>query len=131
MQYGYTIVYVPNVAAALDFYQRAFGLELRFLHESGTYGELATGATVLAFSDEAFVGELISVGFRVHRPTEPPAALEIGLVTTDMPAAFDRALAAGAQPLLVPTVKPWGQIVAYVRDLNGVLIELCTPVEVE
>jgi hypothetical protein len=23
--------------------------------------------------------------------------------------------------------KPWGQVVAYVRDLNGYLVEICTP----
>ncbi len=39
----YTILYVENVAAALDFYEKAFGLERLFLHESGDYGELATG----------------------------------------------------------------------------------------
>jgi catechol 2,3-dioxygenase-like lactoylglutathione lyase family enzyme len=50
MRYGYTIIYVPDVAAALAFYEQAFGLVRRFLHESGQYGELETGATVLAFS---------------------------------------------------------------------------------
>jgi hypothetical protein len=24
-------------------------------------------------------------------------------------------------------VKPWGQTVAYLRDINGVLVELATP----
>ena len=40
MQFGYTIIYVPDVAASLAFFTRAFGLARRFLHESGTYGEL-------------------------------------------------------------------------------------------
>ena len=43
MQFGYTIIYVPDVAASLAFFTRAFGLARRFLHESGTYGELETG----------------------------------------------------------------------------------------
>jgi lactoylglutathione lyase len=30
--------------------------------------------------------------------------------------------------VMKPTVKPWGQTVAYVRDLNGTLVELGTPV---
>ncbi len=50
MKFGYTIVYVPDVAASLAFFEKAFGLERRFLHESGTYGELATGETALAFA---------------------------------------------------------------------------------
>ena len=40
MQFGYTIIYVPDVVASLAFFTRAFGLARRFLHESGTYGEV-------------------------------------------------------------------------------------------
>ena len=47
MQFGYTIIYVPDVAASLAFFERAFGFSPRFLHGSGTYGELDTGATTL------------------------------------------------------------------------------------
>lgn len=50
MQFAYTIIYVPDVAASLDFFERAFGFNRKFLHESGTYGELETGATTLAFA---------------------------------------------------------------------------------
>jgi len=50
MKLGYTILYVPDVAASLAFFERAFGLKRRFLHETGTYGELDTGATTLAFA---------------------------------------------------------------------------------
>jgi uncharacterized glyoxalase superfamily protein PhnB len=39
----------------------------------------------------------------------------------------DRAVAAGAALVTPPAQKPWGQTVAHVRDLNGVLIEICTP----
>jgi len=50
MKFGYTIVYVPDVEASLAFFERAFGLQRRFLHESGGYGELETGETALAFA---------------------------------------------------------------------------------
>jgi selenide,water dikinase len=53
MQLGYTIVYVPDVAASLAFFEQAFGLQRRFLHEAGDYGELDTGATTLAFAAHA------------------------------------------------------------------------------
>ena len=39
MKLGYTIIYVPNVAESLSFFESAFGLSRRFLHESGDYGE--------------------------------------------------------------------------------------------
>ena len=40
----------PDVAQAVAFYERAFGLTRRFVHESGTYAEMETGATALAFA---------------------------------------------------------------------------------
>ena len=48
MKLGYTIVYVPDVSESLGFFERAFGFKPRFVHESGTYGELDTGETTLA-----------------------------------------------------------------------------------
>jgi lactoylglutathione lyase len=43
MELGYVIVYVPDVAATVAFYERAFGIKRRFIHESGTYAEMETG----------------------------------------------------------------------------------------
>ena len=127
MQFGYCILYVPDVPAALSFYEQAFGLSRKFLHESNTYGELATGTTKLAFAAEELAsghGE-----FRPNRPNEKPCAMEVALVTDDVTAAFQRATAAGAQVHQKPEQKPWGQTVAYVRDPNGFLVELCTPTD--
>ncbi len=126
MRLGYVILYVPDVAAALAFYEAAFGLQRRFLHESGTYGEMETGGTALAFAAEELVRGN-GVAFRPTRPGEPPAAAEVGLVTADVAGGFARAVAAGASACQAPGEKPWGQTVAYVRDLNGFLVEICSP----
>jgi len=121
---AYVIVYVPSVEASLAFYESAFGLARRFLHESGTYGELETGATALAFVDETFT---VSKGhFALNRRAAPAAGVEVGLVVPDVAEAFARAVKAGAAPVIEPAVKPWGQTVAYVRDIDGFLVELCT-----
>ncbi|HEV7516808.1 MAG TPA: lyase, partial [Thermoanaerobaculia bacterium] len=40
---------------------------------------------------------------------------------------YARAVEAGAAPVSQPATKPWGQDVAYVRDLDGVLIEIASP----
>lgn len=126
MKLGYVILYVPDVASAVAFYEKAFGVARRFVHDSGQYAELETGATALAFADEAMVAA--SHGFRRNRPQDPAAGAEVGFVTGDVPASFRRAVAAGATPLVEPTTKPWGQVVSYVRDLNGVLVEICSAV---
>ena len=129
MQLGYVIVYVPDVVRAIEFYERAFGLTRKFVDESG-YGELATGDTALGFTSEA-LRATIGIEAVDNRPTATPAGAEIALITDDVQAAYDRAVAAGAQGYLKPDAKPWGQTVAYVRDLNGFLVELCTPIETQ
>lgn len=54
--------------------------------------------------------------------------MEIALVTDDVDSAFDIAIKAGVLVIQKPAQKPWGQTVAYIRDLNGFLIELCSPI---
>lgn len=49
------------------------------------------------------------------------------LYVPDVPATLERALAAGAKPMRPAEVMPWGQTIAYVADINGFLVELCTP----
>ena len=127
MQFAYTIVYVADVAASLDFFERAFGLQRRFLHESGAYGELDTGATALAFVDLATARDSVGRDFVTAGLSAAPLGLEIGLTTADVPAAYQRAVAAGATALTDPVTKPWGQTVAYMRCPDGTLVELCTP----
>ena len=124
MQLGYTILYVPDVAATLRFYAAAFGLTTRFLHESGDYGELETGSTALAFSAHRLMQQL---GKNPQAAHAHAPSFEIALCTPDVPAALARALAAGATPMRPVEVMPWGQTVAYVADINGFLVELCTP----
>lgn len=128
MKLGYTIVYVPDVAQSLGFFERAFGLSRRFLHESGTYGELDTGATTLAFAAHE-LGDLNFPGGHVRADASvQPLGMEIALVTDDVAAAHARAVAAGGRELSAPASKPWGQVVSYVRAPDGTLVELCTPV---
>lgn len=131
MKLGYTIIYVSDVSASLTFFEQAFGLQRKFLHESGTYGELATGATTLSFAAHE-LGDMNFPGGHVHADESPqPLGFEVALVTGDVSSAHARAIECGAAELASPTVKPWGQTVSYVRCPNGVLVELCTPIEAQ
>jgi len=127
MQFGYTIVYVSDVAASLDFFERAFGLARAFVSPDGEFGALATGGTALAFCQHATALDSVGQPYVVAETSAQPLGIEIGLVTPDVAAASERALAAGATLIKAPTVKPWGQTVAYVRCPDGTLVELCTP----
>ena len=128
MKLGYTILYVPDVAASLAFFEGAFGLKRRFLHESGTYGELETGETTLAFADHGLADGNFPGGHVRADTSAVPLGMEIALVTDDVAAAHQQAVAHGARALAAPAAKPWGQVVSYVRAPDGCLIELCTPI---
>lgn len=130
VSFGYTSFYVPDVAAALDFYVRAFGFEQRMLTPENDYGELATGNTVLSFVAHELAGANLDAagGFTPLDPTSPPVGASITLVTTDVAGMRQAALAEGAMPYVDPVEKPWGQTVSYVIDPSGILIELATAV---
>jgi len=128
MKFGYTIVYVPDVAQSLQFFERAFGFQTRFLHESGTYGELITGNTTLSFAAHELAESNFPHGHVAASESAKPLGMELGFVTDDVKGAHDRAVAAGASELTPPTTKPWGQVVSYVRCPDGTLVELCSPI---
>jgi lactoylglutathione lyase len=125
MKLGYIIIYVPDVTQAVEFYERGFGLTRRFIHESGEYAEMETGGTTLSFSAESLMSQLVNT-FQRNTPQGDPAGIEITLIADDVQAAFDHAVKNGAVAVSKPEVKPWGQTVSYVRDLNGVLVEIAS-----
>lgn len=125
MKFGYTLFYVDDVRKTMDFYEKAFGLKKGFLHEN-QYGEMITGETKLGFVNHETAS---SHGFEYEKPSlqRKPSAFEIGFVTKDVDSAFKTAVAAGAILVSKPNAKPWGQVVSYVRDCDGFLIEICSP----
>ena len=129
MKFGYTIIYVPDVGQALDYFNRAFGLTTKMLHETGLYGELETGQTTLAFAAEMLAYMNYPKGHLSAHASNVPLAIEIALVCDDVPAAHAKALAEGGTELAPPQNKPWGQMVSYVQTPERVVVELCTPVK--
>jgi lactoylglutathione lyase len=128
MRFGYTILYVRDVSASLDFYERAFGQRRRFLHESGQYGELDTGGTALAFAAVELAASNLPDEFRPAPAGASAPAYEVCFVSEDVGGAYERAVREGADPVTGPQTKPWGQDVAYVRDPDGTLVEIASPV---
>lgn len=127
MRFGYTILYVADVAASLEFYERALGQRRRFLHQSGQYGELDTGATVLAFAAHELAAANVPGAYGPDDRDGRSPAFEVCFVTHDVHASFERAVEEGAVEVSPPRARPWGQHVAYVRDPDGHLVELASP----
>lgn len=127
MKFGYAIVYVPDVDSSLTFFETAFGLTRRFLHESGMYGELETGSTTLAFAANEVAEMNLPLPIVRASQSTNPLGFEIAFVTDDVVKAHQHAIESGAIEISPPQLKPWGQTVSYVRAPDGLLIELCTP----
>ncbi|MCK9240915.1 VOC family protein [Desulfocurvus sp.] len=125
MRFRYAIFYVEDVAASIGFYERAFGLSRRMIHESGDYGELDTGSTTLSFSSLRL---MTALGKAPGRPDPAAPVFEVAFESDDVAAALQRARAAGARVVQEVREEPWGQTTAYVLDLNGYLVEICSPV---
>ena len=121
MRYAATILYVPDVIAAIEFYERAFGLERGFVADGNSYATLKDDGGMLAFAT-------YDVAPGTEGARDRPAGFEVWLEADDVPDAYRRAVDAGAAPVQEPVTKPWGQVVAYVRDPNGTLVELGEPV---
>jgi lactoylglutathione lyase len=127
MRLGWVIVYVDEPPAAAEFYERTFGLRGEFVGAEGSYAQLDTGPTKLAFASYELGEQNLDGGVRRAGADGPPPNVEITLVHADVDAAYAQALEAGCAPLAAPADKPHGQRVAWVRDPFGTLVELATP----
>lgn len=127
MKFGYTIIYVDEVESTINFYKNAFNLEQSFLHESKQYGELNTGDIKLAFASNS-LAQSNGVTFIKNNVKSDAPGFEIALIANNVKQSYSHALNNGAIAVKEPTKKPWGQDVAYVRDLNGIIIEICSPI---
>ena len=133
MKLGFVIVYVADVTETLQFYQKAFDLEINLEHKENDvvlYGEMATEGAVLGFASHE-MGQLNLAGqYQKISPDNEPVGQEIVFVHKDVDAVYRKAINAGATSIAEPTEKPWGQTVAYIRTIEGTLIEICSPMDV-
>lgn len=129
VKFGYTILYVEDVEKSIAFYENAFGFSRKFVTPENDYGELITGETTISFASKKLAAQNLKDGFIESNPEDKPFAIELGFITDNVGELVQKATSFGAVLIKEPTQKPWGQIVAYVRDLDGFLIEICTEVQ--
>lgn len=123
--FGYTVIYVKDVAKSVDFYAKAFGYNVRRLDHSHRWGELESGQTTIAFTP-MHQHETDDVTGSVQTPhsKRDRAPIEVCLDYADVDAAYKRAVENGAEPVSEPEQKEWGQKVGYVRDIDGLVVRL-------
>jgi lactoylglutathione lyase len=127
LKFAYTILYVKDVALTAKFYQEGFDFALKFITPENDYAELISGETTLAFASIPLAKSNLKEGFIESEIDNKPFGIEIGFTTENVEETLKKAQDAGAKLVEAPKTKPWGQTVAYVKDLDGFLLEICTP----
>jgi len=128
IKFGYTILYVNDVTKSIEFYEQSFGFKRKFITPENDYAELDTGNTTLSFASKQLGNTNLKNGFLESSLQEKPFGIEIALIADNVKEVIGSSLKNGALLLEEPIVKPWGQTVAYIRDIDGFLIELCSPI---
>ncbi|QUS56222.1 VOC family protein [Pseudovibrio brasiliensis] len=125
MHLKYVIMYVENPRETIDFYCKAFDVEPGLVTEGGDYGEVKTGETTLSFSSFKLMENL---GKNPSQADASNPCFEVAFQTEDVAGNLAKALSAGAELVQEVKEEPWGQTTSYVKDMNGFLIEICSPV---
>ena len=131
IQYAYTILYVKDVPRTMEFYKKAFGFNQKFLTLENDYGEIISGTTTIAFASVELGKSNFKKGFIESTLNEKPFGIELAFTTSEIEKVMESAIESGAIRLEETVTKPWGQKVGYLRDINGFIIEICTPIHNE
>ena len=129
MKFAYSIIYVDSVPETIAFYEKAFGFVRKFITPENDYGELISGETTISFASILLGNSNFRKGFQKSSLSEKPFGVELAFTTENIEEDFTKAIEAGAVEMEPLVTKPWGQQVGYVRDNNGFLIEICTPIK--
>jgi lactoylglutathione lyase len=116
----YVVLVVQDLDRSLGFYCDLLGLPLG--HRSGSFAQLATGATRVALYERSAMAAML--GRELEPPSPEAAGFELGFKVEDCDTAYDELVSGGATPAVPPTDRAWGQRTAYVRDPDGHLVEL-------
>jgi uncharacterized glyoxalase superfamily protein PhnB len=127
--FAYTILYVSDVTRTIEFYEEAFSLKRKFIAPGNSYGELNTGNTTLSFASLDLAKSNVKGGVVEGSLNGKPFPFELAFTTDDVEKLYKHSIKCGATAETPAENKPHGQIVAYVRDPNGFLIEICTQME--
>jgi uncharacterized glyoxalase superfamily protein PhnB len=102
---------VDDVSAAVALLSKAYGWTVT-VDEPG-FGELLAGDLRIMLSVDAMVPWGGTDGVILHEYVD------------DVPAAVERAVAAGAELVLGPVTTDWGTEAAYLRGPGNLLVDVC------
>ena len=102
MKLNYVIIYVDNAVKATEFYEKAFGMKTKFIHESNMYSEMESGDTTLAFAKN----EMLKMNSGIEALKGTKNCFEIAFSTEDVQGEFKTAVSNGAKEIKKPEKNP-------------------------
>jgi uncharacterized glyoxalase superfamily protein PhnB len=122
-RFSHTVIHVGNVVQSVEWYENVFGLGRKYLAPDGSYAEMDTGDVILSLCSYQLARKTYPT-FTATPCWRSPAAVHLCFTTDDVTLLYKYALSQGAVPIQGPTIKPWGQEEAWIRDLNGVPVAI-------
>jgi len=129
IKFKYLILYVEDVEKSINFYQNTFNTQIKFITPEKDYGELLTGETTISFASVSLASSNVKKGFLSSKAEEKPFGIELGFSTDHVEALVEKAVKNRAVLYEDIAVKPWGQKVAYIKDPDNYLVEICTEIQ--
>ena len=126
LKFATVVVYAEDVPATVEFYRRVTGLEPTFYDADLGFAQLGEDQSGAIASHEA--GMLMLANGYGQARSHQVRGTELAFWTSDVAAAFQVAVEAGATALTPPRVMPWGQTVAYVQAPEGTILGFVTRV---
>ena len=120
-----TILAVSDLDASAAFYRAAFGWPSPVVTSAYIEFELPGGQRLGVYDRAGFArntGELPALA-----PVGHITATELYFAVDDVDAALRRLLAAGARLLSAAAPRPWGDVAAYLADLDGNVLVVARP----
>src|SRR6185437_13213072 len=101
MKLTYVILYVNNVTDSVAFYQKAFGIKHRFIHESGDYAEMDTGEVTIAFCAHNLAKDILKQNY-LKAAQGQLIGSQISFEPHNLKEAYETALENGAKSITAP-----------------------------
>ena len=119
----FRVFYVEDVCKTVAFYQKALEASWQAIDENGRYAEMVIGDKIIAFA---------SVPSSIYPLSIKESFIEadlglkniVQLLSDDVAVVFEAIMSAGGTPVVEPTRRTSGSMIAFARDPNSVLIEI-------
>jgi lactoylglutathione lyase len=125
LKFATAVIYADDVPATVAFYRQVTRLEPTYYDKDLGFALLGEDQAVAIASHDAGMLMLADGYVQVHSNRVRGTELAFW---SDVVAAFQGAVEAGATALTPPRVMPWGQTVAYVQAPEGTILGFVTRV---